>query len=127
MPSPETALAGKLWSALGGDAALLETLHFSGPSGGLPSRFHVSDLAVATIGVATLAAAELWAARREEAPRSVTIDRRLAAAAFRCEGLLQPVGWTRPPPWDPIAGDYEAADGWIRLHTNYSYHRDAAI
>jgi CoA-transferase family III len=28
-------------------------------------------------------------------------------------------------PWDPIAGDYETVDGWIRLHTNYSYHRDA--
>src|SRR5215813_15209884 len=99
MSSQETSLVGTLWSALGGDAALLGALHFCGPAGGLPSRFHVSDLAVATIGVATLAAAELWSARRKEALRSVTIDRRLAAAAFQCERLLQPVGWTRPPPW----------------------------
>ena len=127
MSSQEPSLVGTLWSALGGDAASLGALHFSGPPGGLPSRFHVSDLAVATIGVATLAAAELWAARRKEALRSVTIDRRHAAAAFQCERLLQPVGWTRPPPWDPIAGDYETADGWIRLHTNYSYHREAAM
>jgi len=127
MSSPEMKLAPTLWRALGGDDALLEALHFSGPAGGLPSRFHVSDLAAATIGVATLAAAELWAARRKETPRPVTVDRRLAAAAFRCERLLQPVGWTLPAPWDPIAGDYEAADGWIRLHTNYSYHRDAVI
>jgi hypothetical protein len=28
--------------------------------------------------------------------------------------------------WDPIAGDYPAADGWIRLHTNYHHHRAAA-
>lgn len=28
-----------------------------------------------------------------------------------------------PPVWDPIAGDYEARDGWIRLHTNYRAHR----
>ena len=125
MQSPEMPLAGTLWSALGGNDALLEALHFSGPAGGLPSRFHVSDLATATIGVATLAAAELWAARREESLRPVTVDRRLAAAAFRCERLLQPLGWTLPAPWDPIAGDYQTADGWIRLHTNYSYHRDA--
>ena len=127
MSSPEALLAGTLWSDLGGEAALLDALRFSGPVGGLPSRFHVSDLAAATIGVATLAAAELWAARRKEAPRPVSVARPLAAAAFRCERLLQPVGWKLPASWDPIAGDYETADGWIRLHTNYAYHRDAVI
>src|SRR5215472_142684 len=117
-------LAAKIWSDLGGEAALLDALRFSGPSGGLPSRFHVSDLATATIGVATLAAAELWAARRREPLRIVTVDRRLASAAFICERLQKPIGWKLPGGWDPLAGDYETADGWIRLHTNYSYHRD---
>jgi hypothetical protein len=56
---------------------------------------------------------------------AVSVDRRRAAAAFFSESLFQPVGWERPPVWDPIAGDYEAADGWIRLHTNYRYHRAA--
>jgi hypothetical protein len=125
MSSSEAQLAETLWSGLGGDASHLGSLRFYGPAGGLPSRFHVSDLAVATTGVATLAVSELWAARRNEAPRAVTVDRRLAAATFRCERLLQPVGWTLPAPWDPIAGDYETADGWIRLHTNYAYHRYA--
>jgi hypothetical protein len=27
----------------------------------------------------------------------------------------------------PIAGDYEARDGWIRLHTNALHHRAAAL
>jgi crotonobetainyl-CoA:carnitine CoA-transferase CaiB-like acyl-CoA transferase len=125
MTSRESALARTLWSALGGDHAHLEALRFSGPLGGLPSRFHVADLATATIGIATLAAAELWAARRNEALPRVTVDRRFAAAAFRCEQLLKPVGWTLPALWDPITGDYETADGWIRLHANYSYHCDA--
>jgi len=125
MSTPETLLARKLWNDLGGDEALLEALHFGGRPGGLPSRFHVSDLAAGSIGVATLAAAEVWAARRKEPLRAVSVDRRVAAAAFQCEKLLQPVAWTLPAKWDPIAGDYEAADGWIRLHTNYSYHREA--
>jgi crotonobetainyl-CoA:carnitine CoA-transferase CaiB-like acyl-CoA transferase len=30
------------------------------------------------------------------------------------------------PLWDPIAGDYQASDGWIRLHTNAPHHRAAA-
>ena len=40
---------------------------------------------------------------------------------------IKPVGWTLPSPWDPMAGDYHAADGWIRLHTNAPRHRTAAL
>jgi crotonobetainyl-CoA:carnitine CoA-transferase CaiB-like acyl-CoA transferase len=40
---------------------------------------------------------------------------------------LRPHGWSVPPPWDPIAGDYRAADGWIRLHANATHHRAAAL
>jgi hypothetical protein len=39
---------------------------------------------------------------------------------------IRPSGWKLPPAWDPIAGDYECADGWIRLHTNAPHHRLAA-
>jgi hypothetical protein len=123
--SSETSLAAALWRALGGVDDALQSLRFSGPAGGLPSRFHVSDLAAATIGVATLAAAELWALRRGEPLRGVTVERRLASAAFVCERLLQPVGWSLPALRDPVTGDYESADGWIRLHANYARHRDA--
>ncbi|HPG27556.1 MAG TPA: CoA transferase, partial [Myxococcota bacterium] len=47
--------------------------------------------------------------------------------AFVSERHLRPIGWTMPPIWDPIAGDYETQDGWIRLHTNYAHHRTAAL
>jgi hypothetical protein len=40
---------------------------------------------------------------------------------------VRPAGWEPPPVWDPIAGDYRAADGWIRLHTNAPRHRAAAL
>ena len=127
MQSPDQTLARALWRSLGGEDTSLAALHFSGAGGGLPSRFHVSDLAAATVGVATLAAAELWAARTRGPLRAVTVERNLASAAFVCERLQKPIGWTLPAPWDPLAGDYETADGWIRLHTNYSYHRDAVM
>ncbi|HVB49344.1 MAG TPA: CoA transferase [Burkholderiales bacterium] len=125
--TPEQLLASTLWQSLGGAPALAHSLRFSGPAGGLPSKFEVSTLACATVGVATLAVAELWAKRRGEPLRRVTLDRRLAAAAFRCERFLKPEGWALPQIWDPIAGDYRAADGWIRLHTNYAHHRRAVL
>src|SRR5438094_565703 len=72
-------LSRSLWRALGGEDARLDALHFSGPSGGLPSRFHVSELASATIGVATLAAAELCAARRTPHPLPDDVSAPLSA------------------------------------------------
>ncbi len=93
-------------------------------SGDLPSAFAVSDLAVASVAAAGLAVAELTSARFGEVP-AVQADRRLASFWF--SRTLQPQGWSMPPVWDPIAGDYAAADGWIRLHTNAPHHRDAVL
>jgi CoA transferase family III len=123
----EQRLTEELWKDLGGAAQLLERVVFSGRSEGLPSPFRVDALASATIAVAALAVAELWSGRTGEPLRAVRVDRRLAAAAFRCERLLKPQGWTLPERFDPIIGDYAAQDGWIRLHTNYRHHRDAAV
>ena len=120
-------LAADLWRQLGGPAPLVEQVSFYGRAEGLPSSFRVDALASATIALAALAIAELWSRRTEEPVRAVRVDRRLAAAAFRCERLLKPQGWILPDRFDPIIGDYAAKDGWIRLHTNYRHHRDAAI
>ena len=120
-------LSERLWSELGGARDLAGKISLSGVSENLASPFEVGALASATVAVATLAAAELWSARTGEPPRRVIIDRRLAGASFCCERLVKPQGWTLPDRWDPIIGDYRAKDGWIRLHTNYSHHRDAAM
>jgi crotonobetainyl-CoA:carnitine CoA-transferase CaiB-like acyl-CoA transferase len=53
------------------------------------------------------------------------VDRRLASHWFGFS--IQPIDWALPAPWDPIAGDYATADGWIRLHTNAPHHRSAAL
>jgi crotonobetainyl-CoA:carnitine CoA-transferase CaiB-like acyl-CoA transferase len=113
----------ELWTALGGEFEFLNKLEITG-SGDLPSVFPVSDLATAAIGTAGLAAAELVAARFGEAT-SVQVDRRLSSFWF---GLsVRPQGWPLLPIWDPLSADYEAKDGWIRLHMNAPHHRGAAL
>ncbi|GAC70193.1 CoA transferase [Gordonia soli] len=92
--------------------------------GALASAFAVTPLAVATIGATGAALADVLALR-DGARRSVTVDRRLASLWFSTS--LSPQGWTPPPAWDPIAGDYRCRDGWIRLHTNAAAHRRAAL
>ena len=112
-----------IWAALGGDNRALDSLEVVG-EGALPSVFPVSDLAAAAVGAAGLAAAELIASRHGQRPK-VRVDRRLASFWFGMS--VRPQGWQMPPAWDPIAGDYATADGWIRLHTNAPHHRTAAL
>lgn len=92
--------------------------------GGLASRFDVTGLAVASMAAVGLGIADLRGALGFGASR-VSVDRRLASLWFGWS--LQPQGWEIPPAWDALAGDYEAADGWIKLHTNAPHHRAAVI
>ncbi len=108
-------------------ADYLSGVEITGPTVVFASRADVTSLAANAVAQATLAAADLLAARTGEPLRPVRVDRTAACAAFAGERLFQPIGWKLPPIWDPIAGDYRSADGWIRLHTNYSYHRAATL
>jgi hypothetical protein len=113
------------WRELGGEGAT--TLALSGPRHALPSPFDVTGLAVASIGAATQALAELHATRVGVATAGTRVDSLQAAVAFRSERYVRPQGWHLPPVWDPIAGNYRTRDGFIRLHTNYAHHREAAL
>ena len=124
---PAAGWLDRIWAALDGDPGLTQRVRITGPTGLLPSVYDVEALAVASIAAATLAVAELGARRGWTGVPEVAVDRLAAAAAFRGEALLRPLDWELPPIWDPIAGDYRAADGWIRLHTNYASHRAAAL
>ena len=118
-------LAARFWTLAGGDPDVAARLSVSGPRTFLPAAFDVTGLAAASVAAATLAAAEYHAARNQSPVAAVRVDSRAACAAFAAEGLFTPVGWTLPDIWDPIAGNYQARDGWIRLHTNYASHRAA--
>ena len=112
-----------IWNALGGSPEWAPRVEVVG-DGDLPSVFAVTDLAGAAVGAACLAVAELVATRHRAAPRA-WVDRRLASFWFGAS--IRPQGWTLPAAWDAVAGDYQAADGWIRLHTNAPHHRAAAL
>jgi crotonobetainyl-CoA:carnitine CoA-transferase CaiB-like acyl-CoA transferase len=107
------ALLALLWSALDGPEAALPRVDFT-EAGSFSSVFAVSSLAAASIAAAGLAAADLAEGRR------VSADRRLSSMWFAMAS--RPQGWTAPPLWGAIAGDYRGSDGWIRLHTNAPHH-----
>jgi len=132
MPLPDDrarTLAAALWADLGGDVRHIGAVRYEGPPGILPSVYDVTGFASATVACAATAVAELAAARSglDTPVSAVTVDRLAASASFKFEALARPQGWTMPPIWDPVAGDYRTADGWIKLHTNYAYHLAAAL
>ncbi|WP_223570272.1 CoA transferase [Pseudomonas sp. BF-R-26] len=92
-------------------------------SGALPSAFAVTDLACASIAAAGQAVSELLQQHTGRLP-ALEVDRRLASFWFATS--IRPEGWSVPPLWDPVAGDYATKDGWVRLHTNAPHHRAAA-
>lgn len=94
-----------------------------GETAELRACFAVSDLAEASMRAAAVELAALEGPGRVE--DRVVVDRRLASMWFGM--TLRPSGWVLPSAWDPIAGDYRTADGWLRLHTNAPHHRDAAL
>ena len=123
MPHAATEFLTTIQRALGGDAKSDSRVEFTG-EGALPSVFAVTDLAAGSIGAAALAVLEYADAGAAMTP-AVSVDRRLASFWFGSS--VEPIGWSLPPVWDVIAGDYACADGWIRLQTNAARHREAAL
>ena len=114
--------SAEITASLGGDAVAAGVECVG--SGAMPSAFAVSDLAAAAVGAAGGGIAQLVSACGGPA-QPVIVERRLASLWFAWS--IKPEGWTIPAAWDPIAGDYASADGWIRLHTNAPHHRAAAL
>lgn len=119
------------WTALGGDAALLERVSCRVRPGLLPARLPVLGLARATVAACSLAAAELSALRAGNsssgaaAPSrvpSVQVDDGAVATAFTSERHLRTDGRS-PAGFAPLSRFWHTADGWLRTHANYPHHR----
>lgn len=93
--------------------------------GAFPGPYKVVQLAATCVAFATAAAHELLTLRGGTLPESVAVHGGHAAEAFRSERYTRVAGEEPKPLWSPLSGDYEAADGWVRLHANYPHHAAA--
>ncbi|CAM5488713.1 CoA transferase [Streptomyces narbonensis] len=110
-----------LWSALGGDPALVDRVEYGGTSGLLPARLPVMDLARAAVAVCSLAAVE-----HAGLPGPVRVDDGAVATAFVSERHLR-VDGRAPVSFAPLSRFWRASDGWVRTHANYPHHRAALL
>ena len=126
MQTPREILS-ELWSLAGGEPAALDHVMLSGEEPQLPSSFRVSAAAQVGIAAAATAAAKIWNLRSGQ-DQNVAVDMRHAVVECRSERYLRRLDGSQPPPaWDAIAGVYKTRDGrFVRLHTNFPHHRDAA-
>jgi CoA-transferase family III len=106
------------WDALGGDPVDLRRLTLTGPPATLASTFPVTDAGVAAVGASLLAATTT---------EDVGLDTRQLAVALRSERYLLRDGRSPGSPFDPLSAFHRTADGWLRLHANYAWHRAAAL
>src|SRR5579871_5700642 len=114
-----------LWLRAGGEPAELAAAKLTGEEPLLPSSFRLAAAAQATIAASGLAAADIWRARSGEG-QEVAVDMRHAVVECRSERYLRVDGKPPPPAWDVLAGVYRTRDRrFVRLHTNFSHHREA--
>jgi hypothetical protein len=108
----------EVWSALTGVPEPAARVEITGPPDVLPSIFPVTQLATVSV-VSALAAAD------DDA--DLTVDTRHVGAAFRSERYLRVDDQLAGDPFDPLSAFFRTADGWIRLHANYPWHRDRLL
>lgn len=94
---------------------------------GLPSRLPVGEAAVACVATALTAAAGLRHQRGGPRPPRVEVDAAHVAAAFRSEAHLRVNGSGFGSGFAELSRFWRAADGWVRTHANYPWHRDALL
>ena len=122
-PGPGAAAPGVLepaWLALGGDPALLPLVSVTGRAG-LPSVLPVGALVTGAVAAQRLAAAEL----SPGGPGPVVVDAAAGGVAVRSERFLRIDGVPAGAGFAPLSRFWPAADGWVRLHANYPWHRAA--
>ncbi|SCV73923.1 BQ2448_6353 [Microbotryum intermedium] len=136
MPSPQTTLQ-LLWLTTQLPPSTLTRISLPNSGELLPTSFHLTTAAQASIGACIAIATEILRVRRaEEEGVRVVVEGRDAVAEFRTERLSR-CGGELGKLWDPLAGQYPAAaslesagglsSAWVRPHLNFRHHRDGLL
>jgi hypothetical protein len=112
------------WAAVAADSAPRPVLRTAGPVGLLPSRLPVLEAAVACTATALFSATAL---RHGPGIRTVELDRGHVADAFRSERFVRVNGRPMGDGFAPLSRFWPAADGWVRTHANYPWHREVLL
>ncbi len=126
---PTAELIDEAWTAVASDAStaspkLPADVDVTGEGGHLPSNLAVEDTAVACVASALLAAAALRR-QRGTSVRGVILDRGHVTAAVRSERYFQRGGQSAGAGFASLSRFWRSADGWVRTHGNYPWHRAA--
>ncbi|HEX5268553.1 MAG TPA: CoA transferase, partial [Acidimicrobiales bacterium] len=123
-------LVAEAWAALVGDTGppqpALDPASITGTPGSLPSAFRAEDTALACVAVALGAAAELHRALDGTLP-VVRLDRHHVAAAVRSERYFRVGGQGAGMGFAPLSRFWPTADGWVRTHANYPWHKASLL
>jgi hypothetical protein len=98
-----------------------------GSAGWLPSCLAVEDAAAAAVGAALTAAARLEARTSGRTAPVVGLDRDHVAAAFRSERYVRLGDDSVGAGFAALSRFWPTADGWVRTHANYAWHRRALL
>lgn len=118
------------WTALVGNAAparpLPDPVDVTGRRGHLGFSSPVEDMAVACVGSTLLAAGALHR-QRGGSVGGVGLDRGHVAAAVRSERYFRRRGQSAGVGFASLSRFWRTADGWVRTHANYPWHRAALL
>lgn len=112
-----------LWSEGGMSERYLDWLTLPASPAVFASSFRVGLAAQTSIAAAALAAAAIHH-RRTAQSQHVTVAR--DAAERECSGLFTLNGQP-PDAWEPFSGLYATVDGHVRVHANFTHHRDGVL
>jgi crotonobetainyl-CoA:carnitine CoA-transferase CaiB-like acyl-CoA transferase len=114
------------WAALTGDDddGTPAEVEVSGRGGQLSSSFAVEEIAIACIATALRAAVALQPAGPGA---SIRLERGHVADACRSERFFVVDGKAAGAGFAALSRFWPAADGWVRTHANYPWHRRALL
>jgi hypothetical protein len=128
MDASTSALLREAWTALGGDADLVDDVDVPDVSPSLlPSPLPALNAATAAVVASTLAASVLQAARTGGTIEPVAVDPAHVSVAARSEVHARLAGHELGNLFAPLSRFWRTSDGWLRLHANYAWHRERAL